>query len=393
MSFFESLLGNAAIAGEGIIGRQIKQDDAIEQENNRSANSLSNSKSLAVYNDELQAARAATTNALKRTQSQADGQAISDGADRAYQQRVADDIGGKSGTPLTEEQAKTIMASPEALKANGIVERNRAGVMDDQIATAQKLGLNDHVKELRGQQDVELRRDRENRLEDEGTRRFNIKEKFDQNRANYQDRIAAVAEARLGRMEKNQSTQMERAELNSTRQSLTSVLKDIAGEESRIDLALASGMATPEQMKEYGRQREILARDRVGAKNQLLSLSGVDMKVGQAERPQQSDATADATAAVATGRISLVDANKRLVAAGHKPLATPEDSKKPQGSSTSSAKPASGGADATKQKIEDLLARSERPGVDPLRALEFRREAEALQKGSRPASVLGGYQK
>jgi hypothetical protein len=155
--------------------------------------------------------------------------------------------------------------------------------MDDQISVAQKLGLDDHVKNLRGQQDVELRRDSEERRAKTDERRWDITQKFNEERAKYQDRMAGAAEARMGRMESRQGAQMDKAELNSTRQSLTSVLKDIASEESRIDLALGNGMATPEQIKEYGRQREILARDRIGAKNQLLSLSGVDMTVGQKE--------------------------------------------------------------------------------------------------------------
>ena len=53
MSFFGSLIGNAAIAGNGIIGREIEHRQSIEQDKQRSTSALANSKSLADHNSEL----------------------------------------------------------------------------------------------------------------------------------------------------------------------------------------------------------------------------------------------------------------------------------------------------------------------------------------------------
>ena len=53
MSFFGSLIGNAAIAGNGIIGREIEHRQSIEQDKQRSTSALANSKLLADHNSEL----------------------------------------------------------------------------------------------------------------------------------------------------------------------------------------------------------------------------------------------------------------------------------------------------------------------------------------------------
>lgn len=156
-------VGNAALTGNAMMGRQ-NEIDAKGAEQER----------LARIQDELQAARERTRLEMaqefaqreeqrKRAQSADDGKAIQDDADKANRTRIADSINLKNGSSMTEEDARAIAANPEALKAYGLVGRYRSQEYDDKVAAAEARGLDGKVKDLRGQQDVEIKRDSEAR--------------------------------------------------------------------------------------------------------------------------------------------------------------------------------------------------------------------------------------
>ena len=112
MSFLESLAGNAAITAEGIISSRIAKRDAMEQEDRRSANSLANQKSLAQFNEELAASRAATIAALKVESDERSAAIYNKAADAAPAagderrfQKFKADIGQ---TDATEDQLRTV---------------------------------------------------------------------------------------------------------------------------------------------------------------------------------------------------------------------------------------------------------------------------------------------
>jgi hypothetical protein len=323
MSFFGDFVGGAAEAGSGIIGRQIQKDQDVQASNQ-----------IADHQDQLATKRAIMMEDLKRDRAKKDGQAISDGADQMRQQRISDQIGGQSGTPLTEEQAKTIAASPEALKASGIVDRTRAGLMDDQISVAQKLGLEDHVKNLRGQQDVELRRDSEERRANTDERHWDVTQE------NYK---ASNAES----IRHNKAVEANQAAMRSASEKLSPSAKaqlEMASEvmvsagraESAAVMAYKTASATmdPQQIAaakadiDSARAGVAQAQSRYNAIGKAHLTEWKDVDAVSASPTKADAAAADAAAAVATGRISMADANKRLTAAGFKPLAAPEESKK-----------------------------------------------------------------
>lgn len=112
MSFLESLAGNAAITAEGLIGSRIAQNNALEQEDRRSANSLANQKSMAQFNEELAASRAATIEALKVKANERNAEIYNKAADAAPAagderrfQRFKADIGQ---TDATEDQLRAV---------------------------------------------------------------------------------------------------------------------------------------------------------------------------------------------------------------------------------------------------------------------------------------------
>jgi hypothetical protein len=156
-------IGGAAETGAGLIGSRIEQDQRTEA-----------AKSLADHNQELDIAKQRVLQQMKteaeeaqygknRERAAAEGQAIESGAKDVQRARVSGLIGAKSGTPLTDEQAAVIMESPETMEHNGIKPQTRAQGYDDKVATAERMGLMGQAKDLRGQQDVEIKRDSEAR--------------------------------------------------------------------------------------------------------------------------------------------------------------------------------------------------------------------------------------
>lgn len=131
----------------------------------------------------------------------------------------------------------------------------------------------------------------------------------------------------------------------------------------------------PEQKAVYQKQLEKLDASRDIARGRLNELAGIKEDVSAS--PAKADAAAaDAAAAVATGRISMADANKRLTAAGFKPLAAPEESKKsPQAAptkdqETKTAKPASESGPsyakwmAAKERMDEINAAASKMSPD-----------------------------
>lgn len=296
MSFLESLVGNAAITGEGIINSKIAQQNAIDQDNNRSANALSNQKSLAQFNQELEIAR---TNTLKELAAKT-GQSINEGADKAYRGRIAGIINSANGSSMSEEDARAIAENPAALKAYGVDARTRSQEYDDKIRAAESLGALPEAKELRGQQDVEYNRDRlasRDKKDDANTeiqnRRLDQQLQFQKEDAAIRNRLAGAAEARANRADSRASAQMDKAELQSTRQSLTSVLTDIGKQQDRIEGLMATAM-DPEQQAVYRKQLAKLDASRDVARGRLNELAGVDMTAANESKPTDDGVRYDA---------------------------------------------------------------------------------------------------
>lgn len=268
MSFFDAFVGGAAEQATGILNNQMRDDAALEKE-----------KARAQFNADLDEKKQQTKLKLAAEM----GQKISDGADQMNFGRIADGINQKNGSSMTADDAKEIAKNPEALKAYGIIDRSRAQTLDDKASVAEKLGALDQAKDIRGQQQVEISRERDEKRDAHmikqdtlAEKRWQTQDEWQKSRAVIADRIASAQEARMGRMESNQSTQMEKAELRATQQSLQSVLKDAATEDDKIQAQMLSANTTPEQLKLLEGRQKIVAQQRALASNELLKLAGVE---------------------------------------------------------------------------------------------------------------------
>jgi hypothetical protein len=243
----------------------------------------------------------------------AQGEAISNEADQLRLKRIADNINLKEGSSMTAEDAKAIASNPEAIKAYGLRDRTRAEEYDDKASIAERKGLLDHAKDFRSQQGLELQRDSEsrrdaegNRRHDESMRRMDIQDEFNRERAKNQDRLASIAEARANRMEGRASEQMGKAELQSTRQSLLGVLKDIGTQQDRLQLQKSNSIDADEK-KILAQQVKELETDRTMTKNELLKLAGVAPVI--ADRSQTA-APPDGTRGMVAGVSGVVKDGK-----------------------------------------------------------------------------------
>ena len=117
-------------------------------------------------------------------------------------------------------------------------------------------------------------------------RRLDITEAWNKKQDEIRNRLAGIQEARLSRMEGKEGARLDKAELNSNRQALQSVLKDIGTQEDKLQV-LAAGLLDPAQKDVIQKQLKSLDADRVAARNHLLSLSGVDPQ--KAGRPEEQD--------------------------------------------------------------------------------------------------------
>ena len=131
--------------------------------------------------------------------------------------------------------------------------------------------------------------------------------------ATVRERLAGAAEARAGRAEKNQTTAMDKAELNSSRQSLQAILKDVALQEEKINSQMASiqskmadpNIVTPEQRKPFEDQLKSLEKrsngldaQRVSVRNDLRTLNGMEPYKAENEVPAKKEYPVPPDAAV-----------------------------------------------------------------------------------------------
>ncbi len=266
MSFLGDLVGSTAETASGLIGAKIKNEDELASRNK-----------AAQFSSDLELARQKTVSDLQRSLAASDGAAISSESDRANRQRMADGINQRNGSSMTEEDAKALEGNPDAQKAYGLSPRTRAQEYDDKINAAEGRGLIGQAKELRGQQDVELRRASEERrmTADENrstaaaaeTRR---KEQHDEDWRNAQAAKEATANKRLEAiLSKSSGSGGNKSEkvmtfMNGQIRQLNSEADDLASQ-LRADLK-SSEFASPEEQKairdNYAPRQEALATQR-----------------------------------------------------------------------------------------------------------------------------------
>lgn len=153
--------GIAAAAGGVVNMMDKREDEQIQTRRDERLNELAMRREEAVA--ALKERMAMEAEDRKREQAANDAKAIDDGAGEINRGRMAGLINQREGSSMTAEDAKVLEGNEAAQKAYGITPRTRAQTYDDKIAAAEGKGLIGSVKELRGQQDVEIRRDSEER--------------------------------------------------------------------------------------------------------------------------------------------------------------------------------------------------------------------------------------
>jgi hypothetical protein len=148
MSFLDAFIGGAAQTGMGLIDQRMRDDAEVNKMRERG----NIEQQLAIARQE----------ALREINAKM-GQQVSDMADTTNRQRIADRINSANSSEMSAEDAAAIAKNPEAMKAYGLSERSRAQEMDDLATAAGKYGAIDQAKMYRDQQNVEVRRDAEER--------------------------------------------------------------------------------------------------------------------------------------------------------------------------------------------------------------------------------------
>lgn len=303
MSFFESFLGGAAQAGTNILQDQMKNEAAEAQ-----------ARRLAKFQEEIAIERMKTIADMKRSMDLKAGQEISAEAEKVGRSRVDAELDKNNPIADTSTWTPEMEAARNQGKQGIIASATNAEKLGDSANAALKLGYNDQAKEIRGHQQIEMQSNRDDRREEHDIKRENLADmryqtdvEWRKERAAVEDRLATVrerlagaAEARAGRAEKNQTTAMEKAELNSSRQSLQAILKDVALQEEKINSQMASiqskmadpTIATPEQRKPFEDQLKSLEKrsnsldaQRVSVRDDLRSLNGMEPYKAEKEAP------------------------------------------------------------------------------------------------------------
>lgn len=306
-SLFESFLGNAAGAGANILGDQMKQQAAEEQ-----------AKRMAQFQEELAVKRAKTITELKRAMDLQAGQEISTEADKIGKERIDKSMDANNPIADTSTWTPEMEAARNQGKQGLMATMTSTDKLGDSANAALKLGYNDQAKEIRGHQQIEMQSERDGRREEHDIKRENLADmryqsdvEWRKERAAVEDRLATVrerlagaAEARAGRAEKNQATAMDKAELNSSRQSLQAILKDVALQEEKINSQMASiqskmadpNLVTPEQRKPFEDQLKSLEKrsngldaQRVSVRNDLRTLNGMEPYKAEKEAPEKKE--------------------------------------------------------------------------------------------------------
>ena len=298
MSFFADFVGSAANAGAGLLNDQIKSNRETDAR-----------RLLQQQESDLIMQRAKALDEFKRSQSAQDGAAIQGDSDQMRIKRIQELVNQREGSSMSAEDAQTIANNPEAIKAYGLRDRTRSETYDDMAASAEKRGLIGQMKDIRGQQDLERQRTRDdNRDEDAkaqnatnnkridtqneiSNRRLDQEAEFRKMDADIRNRLAGAAEARAGRSDKRAEANMDKAELQSTRLSLTSVMQDISKEADRIQVLRSTAM-DDKTMALYDGQLAKLRESQTVARGRLNELAGVAPEVKE-KPPTWNDLTGD----------------------------------------------------------------------------------------------------
>lgn len=316
MSFFESFLGGAAEAGTGMLQTQMKNEAAEEQ-----------AKRMAKFQEEIAIERMKTIADMKRSMDLKAGQEISAEAEKVGRSRVDAELDKNNPIADTSTWTPEMEAARNQGKQGIIASATNAEKLGDSANAALKLGYNDQAKEIRGHQQIEMQATRDGRREEHDIKREELADaryqtdvEWRKERAAVEDRLATVrerlagaAEARAGRAEKNQTTAMDKAELNSSRQSLQAILKDVALQEEKINSQMASiqskmadpNIVTPEQRKPFEDQLKSLEKrsngldaQRVSVRNDLRTLNGMEPYKAENEVPAKKEYPVPPDAAV-----------------------------------------------------------------------------------------------
>ena len=158
-----NFVGGVAGAAADTASTRMKnaEDEATQVRRDERQNDLALKRERSVA--ELRQEFARADDDRKREQSAADGQAINSGAGEVNRARMAGLINSRNGSSMTADDAKVLENNPEAIKAYGMEPRSRSQEYDDKINVAEGRGLMGQAKELRGQQDIEIRRGSEER--------------------------------------------------------------------------------------------------------------------------------------------------------------------------------------------------------------------------------------
>lgn len=247
----------------------------------------------------------------------------------------------------TARIADSTVAAKRALINEGIVDKNswtpeQQKVVDDALAAERKGLINDIDTRYKASvntgdtslQNAALMDKQEKRLEmqqqknDEqnkfNNRRLDMQDEWQRKQDGIRNNLLKLQEDRLKRSEDKSDAQQSKAELNSTRLSLQSVLKDIATQEDKLQVQLLSSGIMPEQQKMIEKKLEELDTLRVESRNYLLDLAGI-----KKEKPAATNDPLDAK----------VDAKLEAIRKGNAPQSQSTAPAPSPRSSTNEAKP------------------------------------------------------
>ena len=219
--------------------------------------------------------------------------------------------------------ADSTVAAKRSLINEGIVDKNswtpeQQKVVDDALAAERKGLINDIDTRYKASvntgdtslQNTALMDKQEKRLDmqqqknDEqnkfNNRRLDMQDEWQKKQDGIRNNLLKLQEDRAKRSEDKFDAQQSKAELNSTRLSLQSVLKDIATQEDKLQMELSKMSISPEQQQIIERKMVDLDAQRVEARNYLLELGGI-----KKEKPAATnDPLAADFAALAKGKNS-----------------------------------------------------------------------------------------
>lgn len=214
------------------------------------------------------------------------------GATAGTQENYADLVALAKSLPVEDQQPyldqlkRQFGADTETAQA-GILGKTRKRTADESLqAAADYAKVNDLSayadyearigKPLRDEKRVGILDKREEHQDVTNNRRLDIQENFNASHEAWQRSMAVVAESRASRAESNQNTRADKTERQSNRVAISSVLKDIATQEDKIQIKLLDPMLDDKQKAVLQGQFKTLDNDRVQARSELMKLAGVE---------------------------------------------------------------------------------------------------------------------